>query len=97
MPRGLLGLLDRTFGALDDVRAGVRSPGQAADAIFADLRRADFVPPLYAFADPAARVYRFTMPKRLQMLWWVKTSAPEDFRRLLTRDNVTSVTSASSR
>jgi FADH2 O2-dependent halogenase len=97
VPRGLREVLDQTFALLEDVRAGVRTPADAADRIFAELRRSEAVPPLYAFGDPDARVYRFTMAKRLQMLWWTKTSAPADFRRLLTRDYVTSVTSDSSR
>ena len=96
-PRGLRELLDRTLTNFDDVRLGLIGPQAAADRVFAELRRSPMVPPLYAFGNPSARVYRFTFPKRLRMLWWTKTSAPEDFRRLLTRDNVTSVTSASSR
>ena len=96
-PRGLPALLDRTLSNFDDVRLGLSKPHVAADRVFAELRRDPVVPPLYAFGDPSARVYRFTFPKRLRMLWWTKTSAPEDFRRLLTRDNVTSVTSGSSR
>ena len=97
VPGGLREVLDRTFATIEEVRLGRRTAADAADRIFADLRRSAAVPPLYAFGDPDARVYRFTMAKRLQMLWWTRTSAPEDFRRLLTRDNVTSVTSDSSR
>jgi FADH2 O2-dependent halogenase len=52
------------------------------------------VPPLYAFGDPAARYYRFTRSRRLMMLLWAKTTAPADFRRLLTTDNVTAVPKA---
>jgi tetracycline 7-halogenase / FADH2 O2-dependent halogenase len=96
-PRGLRELVDRTLDAIDEVGAGRRSARDTADRIFAELRREPFVPPLYAFGDPEARVYHFTFPKRLRMLLWVKTKAPADFRRLLTRDNVTSVTSAASR
>ena len=97
VPRGLREVMDRMFETIEEVKQGSRTPTAAADRIFADLRRSQAVPPLYAFGDPDARIYRFTFTKRLQMLWWAKTSAPEDFRRLLTRDNVTSVTSASSR
>ncbi|MEV0175665.1 hypothetical protein AB0I00_31695 [Streptomyces sp. NPDC050803] len=96
-PEGLRGLIDRALTTVERVDTGEVSASSAADAIFADLRREKFVPPLYAFGDPDARVYHFTLPKRLKMLWWVKTAAPADFRRLLTRDNVTSVTSAASR
>ncbi|WP_340557422.1 NAD(P)/FAD-dependent oxidoreductase [Streptomyces sp. GSL17-111] len=96
-PEGLRELVGRSLETIAQVRDGRRDAATAASAIFADLRRAPFVPPLYAFGDPGARVYHFTFPKRLRMLLWVKTKAPADFRRLLTRDNVTSVTSATSR
>jgi FADH2 O2-dependent halogenase len=96
-PAGLREIIDRTLETVERVRAGELEPGTAAARIFADLRGEEFVPPLYAFGDPDARVYHFTLPKRLKMLWWVKTKAPADFRRLLTRDNVSGVTSASSR
>ncbi|KRV49597.1 hypothetical protein AQ490_19955 [Wenjunlia vitaminophila] len=96
-PRGLRELIDRSLETVDEVRRGGLAAGAAADRIFAELRREPFVPPLYAFGDPGARVYRFTLPKRLQMLFWVKTKAPADFRRLLTVDNVSGVTAASSR
>ena len=61
------------------------------------VRSAPFLPPLYSFGAPEARVYRFTLPKRLRMLLWVKTSAPQDFRRLLTLDNFTAMNSTASR
>lgn len=97
VPAGLPELINRSLAVLDDVAVGVTDPASAANAILGDLRRSPIVPPLYAFGNPAARVYRFTLAKRLRMLWWTKTSAPSDFRRLLTRDNVTSVTSSASR
>ncbi|MCL7424519.1 hypothetical protein [Streptomyces sp. YS415] len=97
VPEGLRGIIDRSLRTIERVGAGELAAAPAADGIFAELRREKFVPPLYAFGDPEAKVYHFTIPKRLKMLWWVKTSAPADFRRLLTRDNVTSVTSATSR
>jgi FADH2 O2-dependent halogenase len=96
VPDGLRELLERSLSEIEKVRGGA-DPGRAADRIFADLRRAPFVPPLYAFGDPGARVYRFTLPKRLRMLLWVNTAAPQDFRRLLTLDNVTSVSATASR
>ncbi|MGW7302790.1 NAD(P)/FAD-dependent oxidoreductase [Streptomyces sp. NPDC054829] len=97
VPEGLRGVIDRSLRTIERVGSGDLRPSPAAESIFAELRREKFIPPLYAFGDPDARVYHFTIPKRLKMLWWVKTAAPADFRRLLTRDNVTSVTSASSR
>ncbi|WP_344888578.1 hypothetical protein [Actinomadura meridiana] len=97
VPAGLREVIDHTMGTLARVRSGTLTPRSAADELFALLRREPFVPPLYAFGDPDARIYRFTFRKRLQMLWWVKTKAPHDFRRLLTRDNVTSVSSRSVR
>lgn len=93
VPAGLREVIDQTMDTLARVRSGDLAPRAAADAVFALLRREPVVPPLYAFGDPDARIYRFTFRKRLRMLWWVKTKAPQDFRRLLTRDNVTSVSS----
>lgn len=87
-PAGLTGLLDEVFAQMDRVRSGLTDPRAAARRIFRMLRRR-FVPPLYRFFDPRARYYHFTLARRLQMLAWVKTIAPRDFRRLLTRDNVT--------
>ncbi|MBW1599702.1 NAD(P)/FAD-dependent oxidoreductase [Streptomyces sp. JJ38] len=97
VPAGLRETVDHALDLCDAVRAGRKDAGAAAREIFAGLRRASFVPPLYAFGDPSARTYHFTFPKRLRMLLWTKTKAPADFRRLLTRDNVTAVTSESSR
>ena len=88
-PDGLAPLLDWFFGEFERVRAGSVAPADAATAIFRALRRAKFVPPLYKFGDPAARYYHFTMARRLLMLAWVKTVAPADFKRLLSRENVT--------
>lgn len=88
-PNGLAGLLSAFFSQLGEVRAGRVTADAAARTIFTRLRRERFVPPLYRFGDPYARVYQFTRARRIRMLLWVKTTAPADFRRLLTRDNVT--------
>ncbi|WP_178132662.1 hypothetical protein [Phytohabitans rumicis] len=88
-PDGLGRLLDDFFARFAAVRAGRLAPGAAAAGIFQALRRAKFAPPLYAFGDPKARYYHFTMLRRLLMVAWVSTIAPRDFKRLLTRDNVT--------
>jgi FADH2 O2-dependent halogenase len=88
-PAGLERLLNRTFAQLELVREGSATPQAAARRIFRLLRKAPFAPPLYRFHDPEARYYHFTQARRLLMLLWVKTIAPRDFRRLLTRDNVT--------
>jgi tetracycline 7-halogenase / FADH2 O2-dependent halogenase len=88
-PAGLSGLLSQFFREMERVDSGAVSPGTAAQRIFRMLAMAPFVPPLYRFADPRAWYYRFTSWRRLMMLLWVKTTAPRDFRRLLTRDNVT--------
>jgi len=88
-PAGLAQLLERTFEQLEQVRGGTVAPRTAAQRIFKMLRKAPFVPPLYRFGDPNARYYHFTQARRILMLLWVKTIAPSDFRRLLTRDNVT--------
>lgn len=84
------GLQDLVAESLADIECG--DPGEAAAGrIFARLRRERFVPPLYAFGDPEARYYYFTRARRVRMLLWAKTTAPADFRRLLTVDNATGV------
>lgn len=88
-PEGLTRGLANLFAELADVRAGRTTATVAARHVFSWLRRERFIPPLYSFGDPAARIYRFTLWRRILMLLWVKTLAPADFRRLLTRDNIT--------
>jgi FADH2 O2-dependent halogenase len=88
-PKGLSQIVQMMFEEMERVRTGAVSPHIAARRIFKSLRGAACVPPLYRFADPGARYYHFTFARRLLMLLWVKTVAPRDFRRLLTRDNVT--------
>ncbi|MFC7764289.1 hypothetical protein ACFQY4_44625 [Catellatospora bangladeshensis] len=88
-PEGLVPLLAWFFAQYEDVRRGVRTPAGAAQAIFRRLARSRFVPPLYRFAAPSARYYKFTSTRRIAMLLWVMTVAPKDFQRLLRRENVT--------
>jgi tetracycline 7-halogenase / FADH2 O2-dependent halogenase len=88
-PEGLTRALANLFAELADVRANRTAATAAARNVFGWLRRERFVPPLYSFGDPTARIYRFTPWRRILMLLWVKTLAPADFRRLLTRDNIT--------
>ncbi|MFL6073179.1 MAG: hypothetical protein ACJ73S_07240 [Mycobacteriales bacterium] len=88
VPAGLPELLDGVLTDLEGVRNGL-APAAAAEDTFHRLRQGRFVPPLYRFGDPDARYYRFTRMRRLRMLVWTKTTAPPDFRRLLTVENVT--------
>jgi FADH2 O2-dependent halogenase len=90
VPAGLPELVAESLADIEGV-VDADPAGDAAGRIFARLRRERFVPPLYAFGDPEARYYYFTRAKRLRMLLWAKTTAPADFRRLLTADNVTAV------
>ncbi|MDH2427303.1 hypothetical protein [Sphaerisporangium sp. TRM90804] len=90
-PAGLPELLERVFGLFAEVDGGTRSAGSAATEIFALLRRAPFVPPVYRFADPGARYYHFSTARRLRMLVWSKTTAPAEFRTMMTKENITNV------
>lgn len=89
VPAGLADLLERTFARCAEVEAGERGPTTAAARVFGDLGAAPFVPPLYRFADPAARRYRFSRAARFRMLLWARTRAPREFRTMLTRENLT--------
>ncbi len=88
VPAGLPDLLIETLQDIESVKLGMPA-ATAANRIFSRLRHERFVPPLYRFGDPEARYYYFTMLRRFRMLLWVKTTAPPDFRRLLTPENVT--------
>lgn len=90
VPAGLPELVTASLTDIEDVARG-EPAGAAARRVFARLRRERLVPPLYAFGDPGSRYYHFTRARRLRMLLWTKTTAPADFRRLLTIDNVTAV------
>lgn len=90
VPAGLPGLLLEALRDIENVPLGASAAG-TADRIFAKLRSERFIPPLYRFGDPDARYYNFTRARRLRTLLWTKTTAPADFRRLLTADNVTAV------
>ncbi|GAA1507196.1 tryptophan 7-halogenase [Sphaerisporangium rubeum] len=90
-PKGLNRLLSQVFEEFGEVEAGTRSAGAAAGRVFALLREAPFVPPVYRFADPKARYYHFSAARRLRMMLWSKTTAPVEFRRMMTKENLTSV------
>ena len=94
VPPALPGLLDRCFADIEAAGRRAVPKSVAAERIFARLRREPIVPPLYRFGDPDARVYRFTLARRLLMLAWVKTRAPAEFRRLLTAENITATSPA---
>ncbi|MEU6275217.1 hypothetical protein ABZ871_22790 [Streptomyces populi] len=76
------------FDEMDQVARRVAdqrlAPGAAAERIFGQLRKASFVPPLFAFGDPTDRYYNFTPLKRVKVLLWAKRRAPYMVRRVLT-------------
>ena len=88
VPEPLPEIMDASLADLESA-IGRRVPDSvAAGRVFARLRKEKIVPPLYAFGDPEARIYRFTRARRLRMLAWVTLIAPKDFKRLLTAENV---------
>lgn len=91
VPEGLPELMDGLLSEVETTRTKRVPATVAAGRMFQRLKRSRIVPPLYSFGDADARYYHFTKSRRLRMLLWVKTTAPEDFRRLLTPDNVTAV------
>jgi FADH2 O2-dependent halogenase len=88
VPASLPQIVDECLREVESAAARQTPDGAAAERIFARLRSEAIVPPLYDFGDPDARVYRFTAARRIRMLLWATTVAPKDFRRLLTRENV---------
>lgn len=91
VPDGLPELLDAVLSDIELVEAGRGHAREAAGSICRRLRRSRIVPPLFDFGDPRARYYTFGPARRIRMLLWAKSVAPQQFRRLLTPDNVTAV------
>jgi FADH2 O2-dependent halogenase len=87
-PRSLVSVVDDGLCLLTSEDAEL-APEEAASAVLTRLGCERVVPPLFDFADPEARSYRFTMARRLRMLVWAKFSARREFADLLTTDNVT--------
>ncbi|WP_435104736.1 NAD(P)/FAD-dependent oxidoreductase [Arhodomonas sp. AD133] len=76
-------LLNGAVTACRDVDAGTCTPSAAARRIFDALADADYVPPIYGFADPEDRVYHLSAAKKLKTLWWGMRAAPKGARRLV--------------
>ena len=70
-------LLRRVSERTRAVAAGEADAGSTADAIMADLRRADFVPPAFGLHDPDNRWFNATPPKVAKTLAWARMRAPE--------------------
>ncbi len=66
-----------------EVEIGNLSSSDAARQIFAQLAAADFVPPIFDFADPDARVYQLTTWRKLKALWWGLVKVPSEVGRLI--------------
>ncbi|MEU6145046.1 FAD-dependent monooxygenase [Streptomyces sp. NPDC047081] len=81
---GFVALFDDADRLLRQVADQRLAPGDAAERIFGQLRRASFVPPLFGFGDPTDRYYNFTPLKRIKVLLWAKRRAPYAVRRVLT-------------
>ncbi|MGD1224917.1 hypothetical protein AB9Q10_41575 [Streptomyces krungchingensis] len=82
---GFVALFDDMDRLARQVADNRLAPGVAAERIFGQLRRASFVPPLFAFGDPTDRYYNFTPLKRVKVLLWAKRRAPYMVHRVLTR------------
>ncbi|WP_051370758.1 NAD(P)/FAD-dependent oxidoreductase [Streptomyces sp. 142MFCol3.1] len=82
---GFVALFDDMDRLARQVADNRLAPGAAAERIFGQLRRASFVPPLFAFGDPTDRYYNFTPLKRVKVLLWAKRRAPHMVQRVLTR------------
>lgn len=83
MLSGYAALLESALTACERADAGDLTPGRAAETVFAAIRSARCVPPIFGFGDPADREYVLTLPRRLRTLAWLRRSAPDDVRALL--------------
>jgi FADH2 O2-dependent halogenase len=84
----LVQLLRDVADECEGVRQGVRDPGDAADAIFARLRKADFVPPGFGLTDPGAACLDLPLSGVLRALRWARRDAPPQIGEL-TREGLT--------
>lgn len=91
VPEGLPGLIEAALALCAEAGEERLSAPAAAQKIFRSLREAPFVPPLYGFGQPSDRYYRFSATRRLRMALWSRTTAPSEFRQMLTRENITGV------
>jgi FADH2 O2-dependent halogenase len=82
---GFVALFDDMDQLVRRVADNRLAPGAAAERIFGQLRKASFVPPLFAFGDPTDRYYNFTPLKRVKVMLWAKRRAPYMVQRVLTR------------
>jgi FADH2 O2-dependent halogenase len=76
-----LGPLTRTL--CEEVEAGTRTPGSAAERIFDAIREADYLPPSLGLADPADRFFHNTPARIARAARWVRTDAPDEVGALL--------------
>ncbi len=81
--QGYKDILNTTLGLCDDVKNTQISAAQAAASIFAELAKASFVPPIFDFANPHARVYQLTTLRKLKALWWGLMQVPSEVGRLI--------------
>lgn len=85
VPDGYHALIDATVAAIDAVQDGRASHAAAAADVFARIAAADFVPPIFGFADPDDRCYRLSVPRQVRTLWWLARSAPPHIKALAAR------------
>lgn len=81
--QGYKDILNATLGLCDDVKSGKISAAHAADSIFSELAKASFVPPIFDFANPHARVYQLTTLRKLKAFWWGIMQVPSEVGRLI--------------
>ncbi|MDT0441057.1 tryptophan 7-halogenase [Streptomyces johnsoniae] len=71
-------LLRRVHESLREVRAGRADPAATAAELMADLRGADFVPPVFGLNDPELRWTTTSPLKIVRTLRWAKYEAPKE-------------------
>ncbi|WP_329216684.1 hypothetical protein OG352_12230 [Streptomyces sp. NBC_01485] len=67
-PAGLRELVGRSLDAIDDVRAGTRTPGQAADVILRGLKDGAFAPSPAVLKSHRPRLHHSPWRERLRLL-----------------------------
>ncbi len=75
-------LLDTVIADVEKVDSEGADPKAVAETIFGYLRDGAFVPPVFDFADPKAKIYNLNLPRQLRTVWWLLTAAPAEVKEL---------------
>ena len=74
-----------TREACKGVEEGSTTPKEAAEAIFAEIGRADYLPPSFGFSEPGNRCFNASPSKMVRNAVWSRREAPPQIGGMMTR------------